>query len=93
MEADKNLQKYVEKSDNDLVKAIHRKVTEIKESKEMQAAYMKTMLWEQEIREEGRAQGMQDAIIETARKLKSIGISLEQIAQVTDLSFAEIKNL
>lgn len=44
-------------------------------------------------REEGRAEGRTEAIIETAKKMKSLNISQEIISQTTGLSMEDIRNL
>jgi predicted transposase/invertase (TIGR01784 family) len=44
-------------------------------------------------RMEGKAVGIMEGILETAKKLKSMGISFEQISQGTGLSFSEIEKL
>lgn len=43
--------------------------------------------------EKGRAEGKLQGIRETAKKLKALGVSVEQIAQATGLSFEEIKSI
>jgi predicted transposase/invertase (TIGR01784 family) len=102
-------QEYAETVTSDLVKAVHGKVTTVKENKDMEAAYMKTLLWEQETRDEARQAGLQEGrqeglregrnagrregIFETARNFKSMGFSPEQISKGTGLSFTEIEKL
>jgi len=44
-------------------------------------------------REEGRAEGRAEAMRETARKLKSMGLPLEQIAAATNLTIDEISKI
>jgi predicted transposase/invertase (TIGR01784 family) len=44
-------------------------------------------------REEGLAKGRQEARLETAGKMKNLGLSVEQIAEVTGLSRKDIENL
>ena len=46
-----------------------------------------------EARAEGRAEGRAEAMCETARKLRSMGLPLDQIAAVTNLAPDEIANL
>jgi predicted transposase/invertase (TIGR01784 family) len=53
-------QEYANTVTSDLVKAVHDKVTTVKENKEMEAAFMKTLLWEQETRDEAWQQGLQE---------------------------------
>ena len=46
-----------------------------------------------EARAEGRAEGRAEVKAEVAAKMKSMGLSLEQIAQATDLSIEVINSL
>jgi predicted transposase/invertase (TIGR01784 family) len=67
---------------SDLVKAIHEKITLIKENKDMEAAYMKTLLWEQETRDEAWQQGRQEGRQERDKYFLSLlkqGLSTEEI--------------
>ncbi|GHU23168.1 hypothetical protein FACS1894164_07000 [Spirochaetia bacterium] len=49
--------------------------------------------WITKWRAEGRQEGRQEEKLETARKLKLMGLPAEQIAAGTDLSVEVIKNL
>lgn len=44
-------------------------------------------------KQEGRQEGKQEGILETARKLKAIGVAIEDISKGTGLSIAEIEKL
>ena len=56
----------------------------------LDTAYMKG---ERKGREEGRAEGRAEGILDIARKMKSKGMSVEEIAEMTDLSTEEIRRL
>ena len=47
----------------------------------------------EEGREEGRAEGRAEGIAETARKMKEVGLPIEQISKFTGLSAEEISKL
>ena len=47
----------------------------------------------QDQKEQGRAEGRAEVKAEVAAKMKSMGLSLEQIAQATDLSIEVINSL
>ena len=44
-------------------------------------------------REEGRAEGMKEKALDTARRMKQLGLPTETIAQCTQLSMEEIEKL
>jgi len=49
--------------------------------------------WLSEAIETGLAQGRDEALRETAAKLKALGVSVEKICQATGLSAAEVEEL
>ncbi len=83
--------------DSGLTERINSSITEIKENREARRKYMTytTRIAEakSEAREEGISLGAKQAKLETAKNLLSIGLSQDQIAQVTGLSPEEIEKL
>ena len=92
-------------ADSTLTEKINSSITELKEDRETRRKYMTytTRMAEakSEAREEGikygisigLSQGVQQAKLETAKNLLSIGLSQDQIASVTGLSVEEIEKL
>lgn len=80
-----------------LVKETHRKVTEVKQSREMEAEYMTLFLRDQENIERGRVEGREEG--RTAERTELIAnmyqnhFSFEQIALATQISVDEVKAL
>jgi predicted transposase/invertase (TIGR01784 family) len=88
-------------ADSTLTEKINSSITELKEDRETRRKYMTytTRIAEakSEAREEGIKYGIslgaQQAKLETAKNLLSIGLSQDQIASVTGLSVEEIEKL
>lgn len=100
---------YVEHSDDSmasgaqgkLVKLIHEQVCRVKANKELEMEYMK--LWERDQKnlEEGRRQGMEEGMekgmekmaLESAKKLKALGIDPKIISAATGLTLEQVDQL
>ncbi|MGL4800039.1 MAG: Rpn family recombination-promoting nuclease/putative transposase [Cellulosilyticaceae bacterium] len=94
--------KYIEESTDEvagasrsqLVKVINDKVKHLKEDKSMEVEYMTLLERDkekfQEGREEGREEGILEANREIAKKMLSKGMSIQDIAAITELSIEEI---
>ena len=91
------LLKYIETSDkatadgcsSERVKQIHHKVDAIKRSEEVGIRFMNA--WEEKIIEEQKA--AEKKAIEIAVKMKSMGLSYEQIKEATGLSDSKLESL
>ena len=85
------------------IQKIEQRIKEVKESEELRREYMLINSFERDARHEGWkagiAQGMQAGIaqgsyqkaLETAKNLLDLGLSIENIAQATGLSQAEVE--
>ena len=76
-----------------LTKEIEMAMSNIKQNTTFLKEYKSFYATMQDARMEGRIQGSYDTKIETAKKLIAMNLSIEQIAQVTDLSIEEIAKL
>ena len=86
---------------SDLVKAINDKVSHVKYDKTMEVEYM-TLLerdrlnyveGREEGREEGRKEGRTEEKIEMARKLLVRGMSIDEVASITELTREKVASL
>jgi predicted transposase/invertase (TIGR01784 family) len=84
---------YVAESKSELVKSIHRKVTEIKISKELEVEYMTLLLRDQEKIEEGREKGREEGRNEILKKLLLSGYDMYSIMEATGLTERELNDL
>ena len=96
-------------SDSPLVRKIDGYIKELKESEERRKEYMLMQAFEMDARRDGIQQGIRQgkslglaegevrgalhAKLETAKKLLDFGLSIENIAQATGLSQAEVEAL
>ena len=84
-------------SSSEKIMQIHKKVNAIKESEEMgikfMNAYEELMMERKEARAEGEAAGMRAEKIAIARKLKTRGMSIAEIADITGLTVLDIEKL
>ncbi|MEL3911514.1 MAG: hypothetical protein P1P62_00445, partial [Treponema pedis] len=87
------------------IRKIEQRVREIKENETLRREYMLINSFERDARNDGWKAGMQagmeagiargfsDGVRETAAALKTMGLSIEQIMQATNLSKTEIEKL
>ena len=81
---------YVAHTKSNLVKTIHEKVVSVKQDQKMEVEYM-TLLERDRLKfEEGIEKGERTKALEVAKNLLEIGMEVEQIAKVTQLSKEEI---
>ena len=84
---------------------IDEAVRRARKNEEWRSEYMKELLHDDDVREEGRAEGREEGLIEgreegrveerleTARRMRSDGLSMEMVVRYTGLSEEEINNL
>ena len=86
---------------SDLVKAINQKVNHVKHDKKMEVEYM-TLLerdrlnfveGKEEGREEGRKEGRIEEKIQMATKLLLRGMSIDEVASITELTREKVASL
>ncbi len=90
-----------ENSGSDLVKMVHKRVTHVKRDRKVMREYMTLKELLSDTAEEARREALKEGIeagkreekIETARKAKAAGFSVESIIEITDLSREEIEKL
>ncbi|QOW60560.1 Rpn family recombination-promoting nuclease/putative transposase [Treponema pedis] len=92
-------------SNDGFIRKIEQRVREIKENETLRREYMLINSFERDARNDGWKAGMQagmeagiargfsDGVRETAAALKTMGLSIEQIMQATNLSKTEIEKL
>ena len=84
---------FVKNIKSDLVKEIHKEVTKIKDSKELEVEYMTLYMRDLENREEGREEGREEAKVEIISSMIENGLPFEQIAKIVKMSVEEIQRL
>lgn len=82
---------------DDFTNQLQKKVTDIKKDEYYRTEYMKMGTWEADIRREARSAGLEegrlDSQINIAKKLISLQMPMEKIAEITELSPEQIKQL
>lgn len=81
---------FAEQSSNPLIKEIHKRVTEVKQSKEMEVEYMTLLQRDRENLEQGREEGT--LLATKILKLHTRGVSSNEIAASLDLSLDYVQD-
>ena len=97
----KSTDEIADNAKSDLVKVINQKVNHVKHDKTMEVEYM-TLLerdrlnfveGKEEGREEGRKEGRTEEKIQMARKLLLRGMSIDEVASITELAREKVASL
>ena len=85
------------KPSDDFTDGLLKSIAEVKRNEIFRKEYMNMGVWETDIRDiarqQGIQQGAQEKALETARNALNLGLSIEQTAQITSLPLEEVKQL
>ena len=85
------------KPSDDFTDGLLKSIAEVKRNEIFRKEYMSMGVWETDIRDiarqQGIQQGAQEKALETARNALNLGLSIEQTAQITSLPLEEVKQL
>ena len=86
---------------SELANRIVERVEAIRQNDELEGVYMSTELYEQDLlakgraegRAEGREEGIKEGVLRNARRMKEKGFPIEDIMEITGLTFEEVSQL
>ena len=88
-------------SDDEFIQRLERRIKEVKANEELRREYMLVNTIERDARNDGwkagiaqgLAEGSRQKALETARNLRSMGLSIENISKATGLTVQEVEQL